>query len=419
MDKQRPIALAVIGAAVSANKGAASMLFGLLDGLADAGYSAEVELLTTYERADRAVLEGAGTIPEHCSVHAVNASPLMLLAAFLLSLPIRLLDRLRVPIGPLGRVPLIKAVRKSDLTVDLAGISFADGRGVALLGYNSVMSLFPFLAGGNVVKGSQAIGPCKQLPTRTAARLVLPHMATICARGAETRRHLDTLGLRNVVDAADIAFLMHGREPSGALKKSLPPRGDGQSVVILPSSVVDSYASAAGIDHITTMAQVVTELSDSGATVLVAPHSFRTNGERGRMNDGPVVDDIERRAPGRAVYLNQDLDPRELRVIIEQADVVVTGRFHGMVSALAIGTPPIVIGWSHKYGEVLDQFGLGAQAIPVEELTADKVLTKIRDTLAESAGIKERMRQAQPAVYASAQRNIEVVVAGAQARAAK
>jgi len=37
---------------------------------------------------------------------------------------------------------------------------------------------------------------------------------------------------------------------------------------------------------------------------------------------------------------------------------VAVSRFHAMVGALSIGVPVAVVGWSHKYLEVMKQFGL-------------------------------------------------------------
>jgi polysaccharide pyruvyl transferase WcaK-like protein len=411
---EQPTALtvSVIGVALSANKGAASMFYGLLDGFDDYCIRADIALLTTYKDGDESALGSGGqaSIPAGFTVGTVNAAPVALLLAFFLALPIRLLNRLRIPLGPLRIVPLIRAVRDSDVTVDLAGISFADGRSTALLGYNVVMSLFPYLAGGKVVKGSQAVGPVSSSLTRVAARAVLPRMAAICARGAGTRNHLDSLGLTNVVDAADIAFLMHEAEPSG----DVSPESDSQkSVVVLPSSVVDSYASAADIDHVGITANVIDRLSASGLSVTVAPHSFRQNGERGRMNDGPIVSDIEERTTAPVRFINRDLDPRELRTIIHRADVVVTGRFHGMVSALEVGTPPVVVGWSHKYGEVLDQFNLGGQGIAVEALSADHLFEAVERALHDHDNLCKALSDAHETVHASARRNIEVIVEAA------
>jgi polysaccharide pyruvyl transferase WcaK-like protein len=414
---EQTLTLSVIGAAVSANKGAASMFYGLLDGLADAGVRAEVNLLTTYRESDEATLRRgtSGLIPDGFSVRSIDASPVALLTAFILALPIRLLDKLHIGIGPLGRVPMIRAVRASAATVDLAGISFADGRSPALLGYNVVMSLFPFLAGAHVVKGSQAIGPAEKLATRIAARAVLPRMTTICARGEVTRKHLDALGLRNVVDAADLAFLMHGWGESEYMPSDPSEGGSRKVVVVMPSSVVDSYAHAAGIDHVGITAEVIDRMSAAGNAVIVVPHSFRENGERGRMNDGPVVDDIESRVTVQATFINRDLDPRELREIIRAADVAVAGRFHGMVSALEVGTPPVVVGWSHKYGEVLNQFNAAGQGLSVEELSADTLYAAVDRTLAEHDVLCRAMCDARDVVHESARRNIEVVLAAAKA----
>jgi polysaccharide pyruvyl transferase WcaK-like protein len=128
------------------------------------------------------------------------------------------------------------------------------------------------------------------------------------------------------------------------------------------------------------------------------------------MNDGPIVADIENRCTSSAVFINRDLDPRELRSIIRRADVVVTGRFHGMVSALEVGTPPVVIGWSHKYGEVLDQFGVRSQGIRVEDLSSVALLALIRKTLDARQDIVASIEDAAAAVHASAKQNIAVIL---------
>jgi len=416
-EPKTPMKVAVIGAAVSANKGAASMVYGLVDGLTDADIAVDLSLLTTYKADDEAVLAALDGRPfaMDVPVRVIDASPASLLLAFVLALPIRLLDRFSIPLGPLLAHPLIRAVRRSDVTVDLAGIAFADGRGIALLGYNVVMSLFPYLAGGTVVKASQALGPFDGRLTRMAARIVLPRMAVICARGASTRRHLDGLGLTNVVDAADIAFLMrHVELPDDVLSVFPPPGTDAAPVVaVLPSSVVDAYAASAGIDHVGTIATMIDELSERAVSIVVAPHSFRRSGERGRMNDGPIVEDVEHRVTGSAVFINRDLDPRELRAIIERSDVAVTGRFHAMVSALEVGTPPVVIGWSHKYGEVLDQFDVGSQGIAVADLSAERLIAMVTDTLENSVTMAETISASHDEVGASARRNIEVIVEAA------
>lgn len=410
MTSDERVRIGAIGAAVSANKGAASMFFGLLDGLGDRSVHAEVVLFTTYPDQDRAALAGVD-VPSGIDVTISSAGPVALLLAFLVALPIRLLERLRVPTGLLSVNALVRSMRSCDVVVDLAGISFADGRGVALLGYNSVMSLMPFLAGSPVVKGSQALGPMRTLPVRWAARIVLPHMESICARGAVTRSHLDGLGLDNVVDAADVAFLMRARTSDGIADVWSERDSAGPRILLLPSSVVDTYASAHDIDHVGELASVLEQLAGIGCDVVVAPHSFRSNGHRGRMNDGPIVEDLSLRTNAASVrFLNRDVGPRELRVLASSADLVVTGRFHGMVSALEVGTIPVVIGWSHKYGEVLDQFDVPNQGIAVRDLSSSTLMELITRSLDEREDLEARIEGAHDRVVMSAGRNIDLVL---------
>ena len=47
-----------------------------------------------------------------------------------------------------------------------------------------------------------------------------------------------------------------------------------------------------------------------------------------------------------------------LRVVLEACSCAAVSRFHAMVGTLAIGVPVAVVGWSHKYLEVMKQFGL-------------------------------------------------------------
>ena len=39
-----------------------------------------------------------------------------------------------------------------------------------------------------------------------------------------------------------------------------------------------------------------------------------------------------------------------------------------MIAALDTATPPTVLGWSHKYREVLAEFGLEQSALPLQDL---------------------------------------------------
>jgi colanic acid/amylovoran biosynthesis protein len=43
--------------------------------------------------------------------------------------------------------------------------------------------------------------------------------------------------------------------------------------------------------------------------------------------------------------------------LIGIADTAVTSRFHGIIAALTMATSLLIVGWSHKYEEVMGMFG--------------------------------------------------------------
>jgi polysaccharide pyruvyl transferase WcaK-like protein len=110
-------------------------------------------------------------------------------------------------------------------------------------------------------------------------------------------------------------------------------------------------------------------------------------------------------------FLDEDLLPTELRAVIGAGDALVTSRFHAMISALAETTPPLVIGWSHKYAEILDPFGLGDVAMTYDDLSdGDDVVDRTLDVLARRDEIAGRIAAHLPEARAEAEVNVAVLV---------
>ncbi len=57
-------------------------------------------------------------------------------------------------------------------------------------------------------------------------------------------------------------------------------------------------------------------------------------------------------------------DPKVLKQEIAKGAFLLGSRFHSLASALSTGTPSIAIGWAHKYGELLKDFGVAEFDIP-------------------------------------------------------
>jgi polysaccharide pyruvyl transferase WcaK-like protein len=264
------------------------------------------------------------------------------------------------------------------------------------------------------------MGPIRTPLSRWLARLVLPRLHAICPRGTETEAHLLELGLTYLVPANDLAFAMDVPAPVRYRMRARLSKeaGDGPYLVVSPSQVVATSCEKAGIPYERIMADFVDSMVDKGElTPVLVAHSAQPGGVT-HMNDLPLCRAIHarlRRADGMA-FFDEDLLPTELRAVIGAGHVLVTSRFHAMISALCEATPPLVIGWSHKYAEILDPFGLGDVAMTYDDLTnGDDVVDRTLDVLTRRDEIGERITAHLPTAQQQAGINITVLVDALQA----
>ncbi len=395
-----------MGAAFSANKGAASMLQAVIDRLEEEVGPCRISILTTYPAEDRLGLSA--------EVGVISARPLELLFPLLpLALLARVLRFLRLPPHWAGLTGASRALLEADVVLDLAGISFSDGRGLPILVYNILMDGIPLLMGCRVVKGSQALGPFRERLNRAAARRILGRVHTVCARGPRTAAYLRELGLKNVVEAADLAFLM--KVPEACRQKArilTAPLGGQDYIALCPSAVVRGYCRRLGIDYLGILGEVVQGLLRAGRSVVLFSHSSRPGRPESRMNDDPLCRELAERVGAGAphfLFLEGSYPPTVLRAVVEGASVLVSSRFHAMVSALASGTPPLVVGWSHKYEEVMSQLLNDELVIPYQRLSSQEVLQAVDTILEKGQELRRRLAESLPSVVASARRNFEVV----------
>ena len=403
----QPVRIAIIGAALSANKGAAAMVESVMARLPNEMGECHFDVLTTYPEADES------RVPEGVDAAVVGLQPLRLaLVEFPIACLALVARTLRLPLFWV-RSRGCRTMLDSAVVVDVAGISFADGRGFAIVVYNALMTGVPLLLGVPVVKAAQALGPFQSMPNKWLAPLVLRRVKTVCARGARTREHLDSLGGVNAVDVADLAFSLD--EAAGLPIEVSSALGsiDSNFIVVMPSAVVRGIFEAKGGDYVTAMASLVSEIRNkTGRSVVIAPHSYRAGLPEGRMNDGPVCREVASACAGdiQVLGLDADLTAGELRHLVALSSVLVTSRFHAMISGLATSTPTVVVGWSHKYKEVLDDFGLSSLGLDSSALNNP---SEIADVVARVLSTRDELSQqisaALPAVKIRSLRNFSAI----------
>lgn len=224
--------VAVIGAAYSANKGAASMMQSLLDNLPSKVDNLKVVAISTHPKADRKAYAAAGI-----DIKVVSQSPKdMITKQIPLAFLAGLLRVLHLPWRGLLRSPALKTIADADVIADLSGISFVDGRRFVVIVYNALVVWVPMALGTKVVKCSQAMGPFKTPVNRVLAKLTLPRLARVCPRGDVTESFVRGLKLKNITPAGDMAFTMRVPDAIRAsVRTKLAAAGEGPYLTISPA----------------------------------------------------------------------------------------------------------------------------------------------------------------------------------------
>lgn len=398
----------IVGPALSGNMGAASMVTATVRTLTERDPDAEITLLSYYPDEDRQ----QGWLPE---LRVLDARPARLGTLINGGAVLwRLLPPLRKLIA--RKVPEVAAIAEADVVLDQGGIAFSDGREKFLV-FNVAIVLPALVLGRPVVKCAQALGPFRSRINRWAARAILPRIDLIVARGRKTQAFLDGLGLDNVELGTDLAFMMGvpteeevtGRAPvDEALARLAGPQ---LTVGVAPSVVVRAKVEAAGGDFEAMMCAVVERQLAAGRRVLLVPHSFRSDPAKTHNNDGPLVNAIAARVDHPdLVVVREQMDPEELRYLIGRCDAFVSCRFHAMVSSLSMGVPTLVLGWSHKYVEVLDLFGQADRSIDAAALDAIGVGDALERLVDDRVEVAAAIDAAQPAVRARAGAQIDRIL---------
>jgi len=360
--------VSIIGGTIWGNRGAEAMLVTTIAELWAFDPDLNFNVFSIYPNQDCSLVDDN-------RINFLSGTPL---AFGLIYFPLACLHKLLRLIGIDISLPKnLQQLKESLCLIDIGGITFSDGRSLQLL-YN-VFSIWPaILLNVPVIKLSQALGPFEKPVNRIIAKKFLPKCQLIVARGDITRNYLETIGLssQEIIQAADIAFLY---EPDYSLsnenedkithltKKLESIQDDGYHLIsVIPSSLVLKQSKSAEIDIIEKLFVIMKEASKNRVHFIILPNASRAGTNSLMNNDLLAIQAIRERIKHLENGDNStafdlvdfDVNTRSIRKLIGMSDALVTSRFHGMVAGLCQCVPTMVIGWSHKYQEILADFGL-------------------------------------------------------------
>lgn len=416
----QPPEFSIIAATAYGNRGAQAMLETVVGRVRAEAPDARFHVFTYYPEQDRRLLRDP-------RVSLYSATPAALVFwLFPASLAFALL---RAVLGPriLAISPAaVRALAGSKALVDLAGVSFIDGR-EKFLPFNMLTLLPAWLLGTPVVKLPQAMGPFDKPVNRWLASFMLPRCKVLWARGSKTKEYLEDAPFRVVAGQADDIAFNHrdsyalteeGRaEVAAALARIDRLRAQVRGVIgICPSSVVAVQSAKAGGRYESILAGLIRALGGRGFMVVLFPNATRAIDPVGqRNNDLPLLRRLHAAigsSPGVAppLLLDFDINATGIKQVISAMDVALVSRFHAMVGALSLAVPVSVLGWSHKYAEVMARFGLEANVVDYRVLEGDDLLDRVCDAFDRRDEMREIILAGLPAVKANAERPVAALL---------
>jgi polysaccharide pyruvyl transferase WcaK-like protein len=285
-------------------------------------------------------------------------------------------------VGPgLGRT----ALREIDGLVDLSGFAFSDQWGPRPIADFARLARFYAVRGRPVILLPQALGPFENPAVRRAFADIARSATVIYARDATSLRFArDAAGAAGDIRLAPDITLTEGRTTEAVAPS-------GRTVYLVPNIRVWERQTQ-GAAYVDTFLRIA-----AGAAAQGADPQFLIHDESGQ--DIQVAEAVNRRAD-RPLGIVTESDPWALKERIGRSLAVFGSRFHALVAAISKGVPVVALGWSHKYDELLTDFGAQdfvlAIDAPVEAV--DAALACVCDAEANMAlrrGLVERLdRQA-------------------------
>jgi polysaccharide pyruvyl transferase WcaK-like protein len=297
----------------------------------------------------------------------------------------RMLDSARAVLGlfppstldpsSVGEAGIRNPMRCTSVVVDVSGFSSSDQLGAAVAMNRWRARCMVTHSGNRMVYMPQAWGPFEDPRVRLFTGLMLRGADLICAREQRSYDYLMSVPFvdrAKVKLAADVAFHFRAAAPEVG-RQLLRDQGvtdfEGPLVGISPNMRI--YERTAGQGTANAYFDVLRDvvrwfLDETAAQIVLIPHEATYD----RPNDTELcqmlTDAFDRN--GRIVTVPATASAAGLKAVVGELSFMIASRYHTLVASLSKRVPASVIGWSHKYNELMGSIGIEKWVIdPVRE----------------------------------------------------
>jgi polysaccharide pyruvyl transferase WcaK-like protein len=140
----------------------------------------------------------------------------------------------------------------------------------------------------------------------------------------------------------------------GLKPPTIDPVGDQPFLAIVPNTKMFTHGGLDRTRYVELLAGFSGAAKANGLTSVVVVHEETDHGVARQLAD----------YIGAPLF--SDSDPLVLKAALGQAAAAVASRFHAVVGCLSQSVPTLAMGWSHKYRELLDDFGVADRLVTPE-----------------------------------------------------
>ncbi len=312
---------------------------------------------------------------KYCDDENVNLIEFNPFKYVILALPLVLLFKLlRVK----SSNSLVQSCINASLFYDVSGICFIKNRKPLFLIYDFLVNRPAFWLNIPVIKAAQASGPFDSPLNRFLAINTLKKCKKVYARGRVTYNNLLSLGLNNISLATDIGFYFDDQIIDLNETKEIDQLNK-PIIGISVSSVVYEKSQSLNFDYLATIESIIKLINDElKGSAIIIPHAIKTSGNKLRNNDIKIIRLLKQRNNVKFIFFDQIMNLNGIRAIISHCDFLLVSRFHAMVNALSLKKPVLVLGWSHKYQEVLQSFDISNEHAIINKTTQKEIIEKFK-----------------------------------------
>lgn len=232
---------------------------------------------------------------------------------------------------------------KIDAVLDASGFAYGDQWGPTRTVRMARATRRWRRQGTKVILLPQAFGPFTKARIRYPFKTIVKNADRVYARDPLSLEHIAecTGSASHVRYCPDFTLLVPGRAPSTF------DASDCDVAIIPNHKMIEKTSSATSNAYLPFLVSCLRVLTNTGYRPFFLVHA----GRRDKALARGAVKMFEQEVP----IIAED-DAVRTKGIIGACKLVVSSRYHGLVSALSQGVPAIGTGWSHKYAALFDYY---------------------------------------------------------------